>query len=434
MESESTSAASLPGRILVVEDDRQILAIVSLLLEDEGYEIVTASDGRQALARLRDGATPDLIILDLMLPALDGWEFRTIQRADPELSQIPVLAVSADSSAKAAAIDATSFLRKPFGAEDLLARVHKILSEQVRIEARMAETERLVALGKLAAEATHEMSNPLGSVVANVASIEQLVHRMKDIVHTLPRDLDRPVEADLVAEGRAMVGDMQETVRDIRVGTERMTRALNELRSTRPETHPFGPVDIRAVLEAAIALSAHEIKPRARLVTDFPVSPPAVRGSEFRLGQLFSNLLINAAHAIAPGNESANRICISVAPGRQNLVVEITDTGNGMSQEVLARLFEPFFTTKPAGAGTGLGLPICKAIVQEHLGRIDVESELGQGSTFRVTLPLDRPRSAEGSEVSEAGARRPGNPIRVPPQSIRLSPSTTGGGRPRRSG
>jgi len=133
MESESRSAAALPGRILVVEDDRQILAIISLLLEDEGYEIVTASDGRQALARLREGPSPDLIILDLMLPALDGWEFRTIQRADPNLAGIPVLAVSADSSAKAEAIDAAAFLPKPFGADELLARVHKILSERVRI-------------------------------------------------------------------------------------------------------------------------------------------------------------------------------------------------------------------------------------------------------------------------------------------------------------
>jgi two-component system NtrC family sensor kinase len=429
MESESTSAASLPGRILVVEDDRQIQAIISLLLEDEGYEIVTASDGRQALARLRDGPNPDLIILDLMLPSLDGWEFRTIQRADPALARIPVLAVSADSSAKAEAIDATSFLRKPFGAEDLLNRVHQILSERVRVKARMAETERLVSLGKLAAEATHEMSNPLGSVVANVASIEQLVCRMKDIVHELPRDLDRPVEAHLVAEGRATVGDMQETVRDIQVGTQRMTRALNELRSTRPEDHPFGPVDIRAVLDAAVALAAHEIRPRARLIAEIPPSPPAVRGNEFRLGQLFSNLLINAAHSIASGNEDSNRICITVLPGRQNLVVEISDSGQGMSAEVLARVFEPFFTTKPAGAGTGLGLPICKTIVQEHLGRIEVESEPGQGSLFRVTLPLERPRTLDVvSDVSEAGERRAGNPIRVAPQAVRLRTPVPGAG------
>jgi signal transduction histidine kinase len=425
MESESTSAASLPGRILVVEDDPQILAIVSLLLEDEGYEIVTASDGKQALARLRDGPNPDLIILDLMLPALDGWEFRTIQRADPDLARIPVLAVSADASAKAQAIDATSFLGKPYAAEELLARVHEILGERVRMEAHLAETERLVALGKLAAEATHEMGNPLGSVVDNVAAIEQLVDRLKDIVHELPRDLDRPLEAHLVAEGRAAVGDLQETLRDIRVGTERMTRALDELRGARAERRSFGPVDIRSVLEAAIALTAHEVRRRACLVIDFPGALPAVRGNELRLGQLFTTLLINAAHGIPPGNEGSNRISVTVRPGWQNLIVEIADSGQGMSPEVQARAFEPFFTGKPAGAGAGLGLPICKTIASEHLGRIEIESELGQGSLVRVILPLARPRLLE---ASEAGERRGGSPIRVVPAAIRLNTSPPGPG------
>jgi signal transduction histidine kinase len=394
MESEWASAASLPGRILVVEDDRQILAIVSLLLEDEGYEVETASDGKQALARLHQGPRPDLIILDLMLPSLDGWEFRTIQRADPTLAGIPVLAVSADSSAKAQAIDATSFLRKPFGAEDLLGRVHKILSDRVRMEARMAETERLAALGRVAAEATHEMSNPLGSVVANVTSIEQMIQRMKGIVEELEGRVVRPGEA-LVDESRATVGDMAETVRDIRVGTDRMARALQELRSKRAGQHPFGAVDVRAVLEAAIALTAHEFRDRAEVITEFAGSPPAVRGNEFRLGQLFTNLLINAAHAIPRGKPGENRISIGVYPGPHALTVEITDSGQGMTPEVRAHLFEPYFTTKPAGQGTGLGLPICMTIAREHLGAIEVESTPGMGSTFRVTLPLDHPRAIE---------------------------------------
>jgi signal transduction histidine kinase len=409
MESESTSAVALPGRILVVEDDRQILAIVSLLLEDEGYEIVTASDGRQALARLREGANPDLIILDLMLPSLDGWEFRAIQRADPDLARIPVLAVSADASAKARAIDATSFLCKPFAVDDLLDRVREILSERVRIEARMAETERLVTLGKVAAEATHEMSNPLGSVVANLGAIEQLINRLKNIVHELPRDLDRPVEAYLVAEGRATVGDLQETLRDIRAGTDHMTRTLNELRGNRLAERPFDSVDIRDVLTSAIAMTAHEIRSRARLVTEIPPASPAVRGDEFRLGQLFSNLLVNAAHAIASGNEDSNRIRVTVLPGRANLIVEISDSGSGMTPDVCSRVFEPV-------SPTDAGLSICKAIVQEHLGRIEVESEPGHGTTFRVTLPLDRPRP-----LDEAGERRAGE-IRVPPQAMRLTP------------
>jgi len=428
MESEWASAASLPGRILVVEDDRQILAIISLLLEDEGYEVQTATDGQQALARLQEGATPDLIILDLMLPALDGWEFRTIQRADPTLARIPVLAVSADSSAKAQAIDATSFLRKPFGAEDLLARVHKILSDRVRMEARMAETERLVALGRLTAEATHEMSNPLGSVVANVASIEEMIQRMRGIVDELHRRGESPEEIPLVDQGRETVGDMAETVRDIRVGTDRMARALDDLRSKRTGEYPFGAVDLRAVLEAAIALTAHELRDRARLVTDFAGPPPAVRGNEFRLGQLFTNLLINAAHAIPRGNPLDNLVTIGVYPGPHDLTVEIGDTGQGMTPEVRARLFEPFFTTKAAGQGTGLGLPICMAIAQEHLGGIEVESTPGQGSTFRVTLPLDRPRVLES-------ARRdtPAAPIRVISESIRLGTGSVSAG-PRRPG
>jgi signal transduction histidine kinase len=427
MESEWASAASLPGRILVVEDDRQILAIISLLLEDEGYEIQTATDGKQALARLREGPSPDLIILDLMLPSLDGWEFRTIQRADPALARIPVLAVSADSSAKAQAIDATSFLRKPFGAEDLLDRVHKILSDRVRMEARMAETERLVALGRLAAEATHEMSNPLGSVVANVASIEEMIQRMKGIVDELQRRSEQPKQALLMDKGRATVGDMAETVRDIRVGTDRMARALDDLRSKRTGQHPFGPVDIRGVLEAAIALTAHEIRDRACLITEFAGPPPAVRGNEFRLGQLFTNLLINAAHATPRGNPSAHQIRIAVYPGAHDLTVEISDSGQGMTPDVRAHLFDPFFTTKPVGEGTGLGLPICLTIAQEHLGGIEVESTPGAGSTFRVMLPLDRARSSE-APPPQAQTPAPLAPILVLPPALRLI------GDPRRPG
>jgi signal transduction histidine kinase len=428
MESEWASAASLPGRILIVEDDRQILAILSLLLEDEGYEIQTATDGKQALARLRDGPSPDLIILDLMLPSLDGWEFRTIQRADPTLSRIPVLAVSADSSAKAQAIDATSFLRKPFGAEDLLARVHKILSDRVRMEARMAETERLVALGRLTAEATHEMSNPLGSVVANVASIEAMIQRMNGIVDELRRRSEPSDEAQLDS-GKATVGDMAETVRDIRVGTDRMARALDDLRGKRTGEHPFGAVDIRAVLEAAIALTAHLIRDRAILTTDFAGPPPAVRGNEFRLGQLFTNLLTNAAHAIAPGDPTAHLIRIGVFPGPHDLTVEISDSGQGMTPEVRAHLFEPFFTTKPAGQGTGLGLPICLTIAQEHLGGIEVKSEPGKGSTFRVKLPLDRARLAD-TPAPQALSAAAKSSIHVPPQAMRLNGAPAGPRRP----
>jgi signal transduction histidine kinase len=421
MECESAAVGCLPGRILVVEDDRQILAIISLLLEDEGYEVHTAPDGRQALTHLREGPNTDLIILDLMLPALDGWEFRAIQREDPVLAAIPVLAVSADSSAKAAAIDATAFLRKPFGAEDLLGRVDKILRDRVHTQLRTAETGRFVALGRLAAEATHEISNPLCAVVANVSNIEQLVRRMDAVVAELP-GLEAAMDpAALAQRGRAAVMDMRDAVRDLRVGTERMTRVLEDLRRrTSKRDEPFLPVDLGAVLESAIALTSHEIRQRARLVVEVPAGL-AVRGHEVRLGQLFTNLLINAAHAIPKGHVDENQISIVARADAQAVTVEVTDTGSGITPEVRARLFEPFFTTKPSGVGTGLGLSICQSIVREHLGGIDVNSEPGHGSSFVVSLPLEAPRAV--AVVRSPVERRP-PPGRPPVRVFRAGPVT----------
>jgi CheY-like chemotaxis protein len=125
MEAALSSAGR--RRILVVEDDPEILGALSGLLEEEGYDVQSVADARDALEQLRRGPAPEVIILDLMMPGMDGWEFRTIQRADPTLAAIPVVAISADTSSKAAAIDATSFLRKPFRFADLLSTVEKII-------------------------------------------------------------------------------------------------------------------------------------------------------------------------------------------------------------------------------------------------------------------------------------------------------------------
>jgi signal transduction histidine kinase len=409
--SRPASPASVPGRILVVEDDPQIRDIVSLVLEDEGYEVDTASDGREALARLRGGLDPDLIVLDLMLPALDGWEFRAIQRAEPELATIPVLAVSADSSAKAAAIDATGFLRKPFRAADLLARVRKILEERVRLEARMAELERLVAAGMRAAEAAHELSSPLGSVMANAGAAGELAGRVRKILAELPRQQPRPGHAALVTEGQSAAEEMQETLRDLEVGTRRMSAALDDLRSLgRRGEEALRPIDLRAVIRSAIALTRHEVRGRAHLVVELDPGLPPVRGSEHRLVQLFSNLLTNAAHAIRKGELDLNEIIISANNDEDSVTVEVRDTGTGIPADVRPRLFEPFFTTKPFGQGTGLGLAICRSIAREHRGRIEVESVPGQGSVFRVKLPLDR--------AAEVAAPQPAPPPPRPTEGL----------------
>ena len=117
-----------------------------------------------------------------------------------------------------------------------------------------------------------------------------------------------------------------------------------------------------------------------------------MKANEARLVQVFLNLLVNAAQALPDGHAEENEIRVTTDPGADgSVIVEVSDTGTGIPPEVMERLFEPFFTTKAIGQGTGLGLPICRNIVEGLGGRITVQSELGKGSTFRVTLPAAQP-------------------------------------------
>jgi signal transduction histidine kinase len=389
------AAMTGPGRhrILLVEDDPEILGVLSGLLEEEGYEVQSSSDGRAALEHLRAGPTPEIIILDLMMPGMDGWEFRTIQRADPSLAAIPVVAISADTSSKAAAIDATGFLRKPFRFADLLSTIEKIIDEgeRRRIRARLAEAERLASLGTLAAGAAHEISNPLSFTVANLETMDEQLGHLGELVGRLSRDDGPPSPASVIDEMKATLADMRDLLADGRVGADRVSRVVRNLQSiARRQEDQHRLVDLRRVIESALNLTWNQIRHRARLIKELPEDLPLVQGSEFRLGQLMLNLLANAAQAIQEGNAQSNEIRVSVRGEARGMVVEVRDTGEGIAPEARPRLFEPFFTTKPAGVGTGLGLSICQSVVLEHRGSIEVESDPGKGSLFRVVLPMDR--------------------------------------------
>jgi signal transduction histidine kinase len=404
--------AALSGmrrRILVVEDDPEILGALSGLLEEEGYDVQSVADARDALDRLRQGPAPELIILDLMMPGMDGWEFRTIQRADPILASIPVVAISADTSAKAAAIDATSFLRKPFRFAELLSTVEKVIDEgeRRRIRARLAEAERLASLGTLAAGAAHEISNPLSFTVANLETMDEQLPRLREMTERL--SVERAPDPQLLEGMRAILDDMRDLLADGRVGADRVSRVVRNLQNiARRQEEQHRQVDIRRVIESALNLTWNQIRHRARLVKDFPAQIPLVQGSEFRLGQLILNLLVNAAQAIQDGNAQRNEIRVAVRREERGLVIEVADTGEGIAPEARPRLFEPFFTTKPAGVGTGLGLSICQSVVLEHRGTIEVESEPGQGSLFRVVLPLsqEEPAGEPRASVPELSLRR----------------------------
>jgi len=237
-------------------------------------------------------------------------------------------------------------------------------------EAQLVATDRLASVGTLAAGVAHEINNPLAAVIAN---LELAV-------------------ADLQTLG--VTGEVLEEIRDAREAAERVRLIVRDLRLfSRTEEPRRGPVDVREVLDSTLRMAWHEIRHRARLVKAFDEVPP-VEANEARLGQVFLNLVINAAHAIPEGRAESNLIHVAARAERERVVVEISDTGVGMSNELLEHIFTPFFSTRPAGTGTGLGLTICRRLVEDIGGVLQVASREGKGTTFTIHLPTTE-RAAE---------------------------------------
>ena len=238
------------------------------------------------------------------------------------------------------------------------------ISERRAMERRLRVSDRMATVGVMAAGVAHEINNPLSYLTAN------LTFALAEL-----------------KSGSGNVAEVISALDDAHAGAVRMGLIVRDLKTfSRDDDGQPVAVDLHNVLEVALRLSGNDIRHRARLVKDLgPL--PWVMGNESRLGQVFLNLLVNAAQAIPEGRADANEIRVVTrvdASGRP--IVEISDTGAGIDPKLLTRIFEPFFTTKPKGVGTGLGLAICNDILVGLGAELTVESELGKGTTFRVCL------------------------------------------------
>ncbi len=237
-----------------------------------------------------------------------------------------------------------------------------------RAQAQLVQVERLASIGMLAAGVAHEINNPLAYVVGSLEIIA------REIAEAGTGDARLAAIDEKVKNALHGVGRVRNIVRDLKM--------FSHARDQRPSA-----VDVRAAIESSLSIANNEIRHRARVERDLRPVPP-VWAEEGRIGQLLLNLVVNAAQAIDAGAIDEN--CVRVATGTDAAgwaVIEVADTGGGIAPEVLPHIFDPFFTTKPAGLGTGLGLSICHSIVTGLGGRIEVDSEPGRGTTFRVLLP-----------------------------------------------
>ena len=252
-------------------------------------------------------------------------------------------------------------------AEERLGEAREL---QEKLHTRLIFVDRMASVGTLAAGVAHEINNPLAYVTANI---------------TLMIEALRTLCAQSPSERLSELGEM---AIDVQAGAERIRTIVRGLKTfSRAEEERRTVIDVRPLLELSINMAFNEIRHRARLVKDYG-KIPMVEGDEARLGQVFINLLVNAAQAIPEGDSAANEIRIVTstdAAGRA--VIEVRDTGGGIPAGLIGRIFDPFFTTKPVGIGTGLGLSICHNIVAGLGGEIAVTSAEGHGTTFRIVLP-----------------------------------------------
>jgi len=275
------------------------------------------------------------------------------------------------------------------------------VTEQRALQTRLALADRMASVGTLAAGVAHELNNPLSYVTANLAWLSEIL-------------------AGGAARVQATQADLQQAIEDARSGADRMRQIIRDLRTfSRGDETRLGEVRVEPVLESCISIAWNEIRHRARLVREFR-DVPTVHGNEARLGQVFLNLIVNAAQAIPEGAADQNEIRVTVRREGDRVAVEVKDSGSGIAPEHRARIFDPFFTTKPPGVGTGLGLSICHNLVTAMGGAIEVESEPLQGALFRVLLKVwsGVPEEAEASPPPAAAPLRRGRILVVDDEAL----------------
>jgi PAS domain S-box-containing protein len=255
-------------------------------------------------------------------------------------------------------------------AEKAILLIARDVSGRRQVQSQSIKTDRLAAVGTLAAGVAHEINNPLAYVLLN----------LQYLIREIPK----------LGTSDDRIGQLLERLREARHGAERVSAIVRDLRTfSRTDEESVGSVELRRVLQSAIKVARSQLMDRGQII-EILDDVPAVRGNASRLEQVFLNLLINAIQALSSTSPASNSIRIRVSRSGEHVVVEISDTGVGIAPEHLDRVFDPFFTTKPVGLGTGLGLPICHSIITKMGGAISVSSEVGRGSTFEIRLPIDR--------------------------------------------
>jgi two-component system NtrC family sensor kinase len=426
------AGSGAPGRILVVDDSSTYRTFLAESLREDGYAVATATGGEHGLAQAT-AAHFDCVIVDLIMPGVGGIEVcqrlgeMRARMENPFMVLILTARETRDDMTRGLESGADDFVGKSNDMAVLKARIRALLrrklyqEERRRMqqelkerelealraradreiaEARMAlvdqleaanreltvanarlreaqsqlvHSEKMASLGQLVAGIAHEINNPLGFAISNVFTVRSGLDKLLE-------GLGAPLTPDL---GRR-ADKMRARLDDAGVGLDRVKDLVVKLRTfSRLDASLFGTLDIAESIDMICRILSDRLR-RIEVVTSLR-GRPQIDCYAGELNQVLLNLMVNATDAVG----EHGRIEIATEEEGNSFVIRVRDNGCGMPAEVAARIFEPFFTTKPVGHGTGLGLSISYSIIQTHRGEITVTSAPGEGTEFRIALPLD---------------------------------------------
>ncbi|MBD2497718.1 response regulator [Nostoc sp. FACHB-280] len=422
------------GVILVVDDTVANLEVVSQVLEDAGFDIATAISGDRAL-KLVNTHPPDLILLDVQMPGIDGFSTCQQLKANPQTASIPVIFMTAlsdtESKIKGFDLGAVDYITKPFQEKELLARVKthiqlrqwnqnlenqiaerthelQITLEQLKqSQLQLVQSEKMSSLGNLVAGVAHEINNPLGFLNGSLVNTHEFVHDLLAHLRCYQQEYKQP-NSKIIHHAKKIdleyiCDDLPKIVHSMQAAVQRIQKISDSLRVfSRNDTESQVLADLHEGIDSTLLilkyrLQANQSRPEIQVITDYG-DLPYIECFPGQLNQVFINILANAIDVLDESNtgrsfaeikENPNIITIKTFVDNQYVKISIADNGKGMSDEVKQKIFDHLFTTKPIGKGTGLGLAIARQIVEEsHGGKLSCYSVLGKGTEFIIALPF----------------------------------------------
>jgi signal transduction histidine kinase len=418
----SANGLTQENTILVVDDTPTNLQVLFDLLSEQGYRVAIAKNGETALQRIQT-SQPNLILLDVMMPGIDGFEACQKLKDNPATKDIPVIFMTALSDSvdkvKGLSLGAVDYITKPIQHEEVLARIrvhlqlrnaNRVMTQRTnelnqalerlkQTQVHLVQGEKMSALGQLVAGIAHEISNPVNFINGNLTHVKEYAQDLLEFVQLYRKHYPNPVteiqeraeEIDL----EFLAEDLLKMLSSMQMGSDRICHLVLSLRNfSRLEEADFKPADIHTGIDSTLIILQHRLKakpdfPAIQVIKDY-AQLPDVECYLSQLNQVFMNILSNAIDALEESDIASPTITIRTSVIDTDWVaIAIADNGVGIPEDLRSQLFNPFFTTKPVGKGTGLGLSISYQIVTEkHGGKIECYSNLGQGTEFIVQIPL----------------------------------------------